>query len=217
MTGRRMRSTSSSLARMASTGGSRLAEKPCAMRRDSSLRLRGTAQDITQLKLLQRMKDEWMSVIAHDLRQPIGVIKMSAELLPDLHVGKIGAAGGSDHRTNSRRGECAGAHGRRPARHVAPRSASALARAGVGGSADDRTPDGGASRAPHGRTSRDRFGSRRSRPRCTWIAVRFDQVLGNLISNAVKYGDPHGEIRVHVEQHAGEVEISVTNRGEGNL
>ena len=51
--------------------------------------IRGTSQDVTQLKQLQRMKEEWMSVIAHDLRQPIGVIKMSAALLPELHHGAV--------------------------------------------------------------------------------------------------------------------------------
>jgi signal transduction histidine kinase len=45
--------------------------------------------------------------------------------------------------------------------------------------------------------------------------VRFDQILGNLIGNAVKHGAKNGEIRVHVEQRGGEVEISVTNQGRG--
>ncbi len=67
--------------------------------------IRGTSQDITQLKQLQRMKEEWMSVIAHDLRQPIGVIKMSAELLPDLHRGEIEPRRGRHHRAHSFRGQ----------------------------------------------------------------------------------------------------------------
>jgi signal transduction histidine kinase len=45
--------------------------------------------------------------------------------------------------------------------------------------------------------------------------VRFDQILGNLMGNAVKHGAKNGEIRVHVEQRGGEVEISVTNQGRG--
>src|SRR5262249_22523316 len=47
--------------------------------------LRGTSQDITRIKELERMKEEWTSVIAHDLRQPIGVITMSLEMLPEVH------------------------------------------------------------------------------------------------------------------------------------
>jgi signal transduction histidine kinase len=46
----------------------------------------GTAQDITELKDLQRQRDEWTSVMAHDLRQPIGVITMAASALPEVHA-----------------------------------------------------------------------------------------------------------------------------------
>src|SRR3954468_4988696 len=48
--------------------------------------LAGTAQDITELKELQRQRDEWTSLIAHDLRQPIGVITMAASALPELNA-----------------------------------------------------------------------------------------------------------------------------------
>ena len=50
--------------------------------------LRGTSQDITRLKTLERLKEEWTSVVAPDFRQPIGVITMSAEMLPD-HPGDV--------------------------------------------------------------------------------------------------------------------------------
>src|SRR5678815_6000553 len=45
--------------------------------------------------------------------------------------------------------------------------------------------------------------------------MRVSQVLGNLISNAVKYGDQDSEIEVRVEQRDTEVEIAVTNHGRG--
>ena len=45
--------------------------------------------------------------------------------------------------------------------------------------------------------------------------LRMGQVLGNLISNAVKYGDAGSEIDVCVEQHGGEVDIAVENHGQG--
>jgi signal transduction histidine kinase len=47
--------------------------------------------------------------------------------------------------------------------------------------------------------------------------MRVGQVLGNLISNAVKYGKEGSDIDVHLDQHDGEVEIAVTNRGPGIL
>src|SRR3982751_3351746 len=46
--------------------------------------LAGTAQDITELKELQRQRDEWTSLIAHDLRQPMGVVRMAASAPPEL-------------------------------------------------------------------------------------------------------------------------------------
>ena len=47
--------------------------------------LDGTAADITKVKELQRLRDEWTSVIAHDLRQPISTIIMGSDFLPELH------------------------------------------------------------------------------------------------------------------------------------
>jgi signal transduction histidine kinase len=46
-------------------------------------------QDITELKDAQRLRDEWTSVIAHDLRQPIGIILMAASALPEMRGGKM--------------------------------------------------------------------------------------------------------------------------------
>jgi signal transduction histidine kinase len=45
--------------------------------------------------------------------------------------------------------------------------------------------------------------------------MRIGQVLGNLVSNAVKYGERDKEIVVRLEPRAGEVEVAVTNYGKG--
>ena len=45
--------------------------------------------------------------------------------------------------------------------------------------------------------------------------MRVEQVVTNLISNALKYGDDHSEVVVHVTHRANDVEIAVTNRGGG--
>jgi signal transduction histidine kinase len=44
---------------------------------------------------------------------------------------------------------------------------------------------------------------------------RIEQVLGNLISNAAKYGDPEAEIRVRLAASDGELKIAISNRGKG--
>lgn len=44
-------------------------------------------------------------------------------------------------------------------------------------------------------------------------ARRLEQVVTNLVSNAVKYGEPGTGIEVDVRVHTADAEISVTNRG----
>ena len=63
----------------------------------------GTAQDITELKELQRQRDEWTSVMAHDLRQPIGVITMAASALPEVHAASMPTRRTSSSRASRRR------------------------------------------------------------------------------------------------------------------
>ena len=35
-------------------------------------------QDIRSLKELERLREEWAAIVAHDLRQPLGVISLTA-------------------------------------------------------------------------------------------------------------------------------------------
>ncbi len=176
--------------------------------------LRGTSQDITRLKTLERLKEEWTSVVAHDLRQPIGVITMSAEMLPDLHPGDLtepesatvhhiqSAARSLNrmvndlldvsrleaHRLSLERGWHDPAQLVRETlehlHHLAPQKAVTVSAEGL--------------LAPV-YADRDRF----------------EQILGNLVSNAVKYGDPKSGIDVHVAQIGDAVKFGVANRGKG--
>ena len=175
--------------------------------------LTGTAQDITELKELQRQRDEWTSLIAHDLRQPIGVITMAASALPEL-------------------------------RDVAPDKATELikrissAADGLARLVDDlfdlsllearrltldrkwHNPQAVVSEALErlSHVTRGRRVTVTAGPGLSEICVdqmRIGQVLGNLISNAVKYGDKESEIAVRIEQRDTEVEIAVENRGAG--
>lgn len=49
--------------------------------------------------------------------------------------------------------------------------------------------------------------------RGVWDANRLDQVLGNLVSNAVKYGDPDAPVRVVLTGLPSEITLAVKNRG----
>jgi PAS domain S-box-containing protein len=178
----------------------------------------GAAQDITELREAQRMRDEWTSVIAHDLRQPIGVILMAASALPTLRaeglhdkealfLSRISSAGNALARMVDDLLDLSLLEARRlqlqrkwtNARAFVTDTVARLAH--VTGERRVRivTSDGMSDGA------RDVFID----------PMRVGQVLGNLISNAVKYGEPGTEIEVRIEQRAAEVEIAVTNHGRG--
>lgn len=176
--------------------------------------IRGTTQDITPLKKLERMKEEWMSIIAHDLRRPIGVIKMSAQLLPEVHRGELDER----ERQISERIQSA-ANGlarmvddlldlsRLETRRLRLEQVSLDPRVVV------RQTLG---RLSHLTVDAKLTVSESGEPDPIYVdPVRFEQVLGNLISNAVKHGEKRAEIRVHIAAEDGHVHISVTNRGKG--
>jgi PAS domain S-box-containing protein len=174
----------------------------------------GTSQDITHLKEMERLKEEWTSVIAHDLRQPIGVITMAADLLPDLR-----------------------------ASHMEDRELATTDRIGKAARTLARMVDDllDVSRLEAHRLSLDRCWvdlrqmvhetverlahltkgctvtiAFHGEPTNVFAdAGRLEQVLGNLLSNAVKYGDKGGEIRVELTSRREVVDVAVTNRGPG--
>jgi PAS domain S-box-containing protein len=176
--------------------------------------MNGTAQDVTHLHELQRMREEWTSVIAHDLKQPIGVITMAADFLPSLHHGQK-----NDKEQDFTR-RIAGA-ARTLARMVDDLLDLSLLEADrlklERRLVDPRT----LVKESVERLSQvigDRHVTVIEGPKLAPVfadPMRIGQVLGNLISNAVKYGAAGTEIVVRVERHDGDAEISVTNHGAG--
>src|SRR5258708_33670939 len=45
--------------------------------------------------------------------------------------------------------------------------------------------------------------------------MRFKQILVNLVSNAVKYSNPHGAVTVSVRRFVNEIEVDVRDEGVG--
>jgi signal transduction histidine kinase len=175
--------------------------------------LRGTSQDITRVKNLERMKEEWTSVIAHDLRQPIGVITMSAEMLPELHAGEISK---SESATVN--------HIRSAARSLARMvddlidvSRLEAHRLSLERSWFDpeRLVRETLEHLKH-LTGRSRIDVSASTATPVFVDEgRFEQILGNLVSNAVKYGERDGDIQVRLTRRDDHVLFSVANRGRG--
>ena len=174
----------------------------------------GTAQDITELREAQRLRDEWTSVIAHDLRQPIGVILMAASALPALHqegmhdkessfLSRIGSAANALARMVDDLLDMSLLEARRLELRRKWISAHAFVSDAVGRLAHV-TGGHHVHLVEHGHEGE-----------IFVDAMRVGQVLGNLLSNAVKYGDPGTDIDISLDQRANEVEIGVTNHGRG--
>jgi len=177
-------------------------------------RWQGLVRDISARKTLERMREEWSSVVAHALRQPVGIIAFEA--------GRLGRMFDSGRREEGskiieRIRRSAGQLNtmiddlldvsRLEARRLAlDRTKTDLA------SLIDDAIDRLSALVPGRRV---RLGIH-VRPAPAWVdAARFEQVLGNLIANAVKYGEPGGEIAVELATEGSQFKVSVINAGEG--
>jgi len=174
----------------------------------------GTCADITHVKALQRMREEWTSVIAHDLRQPIGVIAMASDFLPSLHGGEMTP----DERAFMKRIRSATNTLARMVDDLLDMSLLEASRLKlerkwvdpaelVTESVDRMMHQAG--------TAHVRVSAPRQLPQVFVDPMRIGQVLGNLLSNAVKYGDQQHDILVRLDRHNGELEVSVINHGKG--
>jgi PAS domain S-box-containing protein len=171
--------------------------------------LSSISRDISALKQLEREREEWSSLVAHDLRQPAATIRLTANVIARQGAGPTTQSavdricGASDRlermigdlldvsRIEARRLEV-----RPRVRHLVPLirevveatpACSRRCRVKVADDPDTASVDG----------------------------ERFMQVLSNLLSNAVKYGYPGTPIEVSLSRREETVEISVTNEGPG--
>jgi PAS domain S-box-containing protein len=174
----------------------------------------GTCTDVTKLKALERLRDEWTSVIAHDLRQPIGTVLMASDLLPNLRENALS----EEEQKLAGRIHSAGETLRRMVDDLLDMSLLESDRLKL-----DREPTNAADlvrqtveRLAHVKgIERVRVVAEPGLPPVFVDSMRMGQVIGNLVSNAIKYGDPDTEVSIGVARAADEVEIAVTNHGSG--
>ena len=171
-------------------------------------------EDVSILKELQRLHDEWASIVTHDLRQPLAVIMANVSALqrmarspdpPTLSEGieQTLKAAKTLNRMISDLADVSQIETRHLEVALRPIDLEALVREAV-----ERqrvtSPD---------RVINLQVGS--SIPKVNADPTRIEQVLVNLLVNALKYSDPatavEGEVR-HVEN---EVRVLVTNQGPG--
>jgi PAS domain S-box-containing protein len=169
-------------------------------------------QDISLLKELERVREEWTSVIAHDLRQPVTVITAYTDLLARSVASTPQVQAYADHILASAQQlkrmiadllDASRIETRRLKLECQPIDLGALVRAIVERAA--------ASMEGH-EVSVTRQGEL---PTIEGDPARLEQVLVNLLSNAAKYGAPGGPIEVQIAVEETDVQVAVCNQGVG--
>jgi PAS domain S-box-containing protein len=184
--------------------------------RDATGRVVGAvlvADDITAMKELERLREEWTSIVAHDLRQPINAVAVHATVLAS-RAKELGEPVESCVR-----------HLRASARmldrmvtdlldvsridaHRLRLERQALDLPALLASVVERA-------ATDARDHPVRVAIRGSIPRLSADPQRLEQALGNLLSNAIKYGYAGTQIDVDLTCEGDEVRVSVANQGDG--
>jgi PAS domain S-box-containing protein len=169
-----------------------------------------TIEDITPLKELARLRDEWTSVVAHDLRQPVTTVSAYGALLarhPDPTVrtraGHVLAAARRLDRMIADLLDVSRLEAHRMSLDLQPVELAGLLR-----DVAERTA------VEHG-AGRFAIDVPAALPPVRADPARLEQVLSNLLSNAVKYGFADTPIRLSARADGDRVEIAVENRGPG--
>jgi PAS domain S-box-containing protein len=171
-------------------------------------------EDITILKQLQSLREEWADVITHELRQPIARLAVSVGLLRELArdekrelfekaVSRTERAVQSLTRLVDDLADVSRIESNRLVLSRQRVSIEALVRALVE-EQQARIPDRVLSLA-----------AERPPPPVEVDPVRIEQVLSNLISNAIKYSAPNTPVDIEVRVVEREVRVRVTNQGPG--
>jgi signal transduction histidine kinase len=170
-------------------------------------------EDISERKELERLREEWAAIVAHDLRQPASTISLGAESLLAMHsvewtererraLARICSASGRLNRMISDLTDASRIESKRLS--IAPRPVELRAFIESVVESLDEVVDG---HAVHLTIEGEPL---------VWIDPdRVHQVLANLVTNAAKYGDPNTAIAIDVAPRGELVELLVTNHGPG--
>ena len=171
-------------------------------------------QDISAIKQLQRLREEWTSIVAHDLRQPVGVIAADASMLDArLQRGQL-----DECRRSAVRIQRSATHLDAMIHDLLDASVIDAGRLTINRKPTElvswleETVDRVAVLA---RGHRVRIERQARDVHAAVDQVRLERVISNLISNAAKYGEPGMDIVVTVARHDSMLEIAVTNHGPG--
>lgn len=175
----------------------------------------GAFRDITTLKEAARIKDEFVSVVSHELRSPLTPIRGYVQLV----ARELAREGNHDlqvQRLNSIDG-----HVVRLARLVDDLLDVSRLRAGsleirpVETDLVELCRDVVQVRSVGEMENRIVFDARRTSITGTWDPDRIQQVVDNLVGNALKYSPPTGTVTVTVDANGDRGVISVADQGPG--
>lgn len=166
-------------------------------------------RDIQALKHLERLREEWTSVVAHDLRQPLNGMLLAAELLASSELPADATRLAERIRSGTLRLATMISDLLDASKLEAHRMELRRTPADLRELVDD---------AVASMPALARRCDVQVEPFVPPVLVdpaRMLQVLGNLLSNAIKYGDPAAPITIAIA-HAGDAaRITITNRGPG--
>jgi signal transduction histidine kinase len=171
----------------------------------------GILQDLRPIKEIERLREEWTSLVAHDLRQPVTIIHTYASLLArkaldEDVLSKLQHIISSSHQMNRMIADLLDTsllEARRLRFERRPVDLEALVRglmerlAGELGERETIVEVEGEACAVE------------------VDSQRIEQALTNVVLNACKYGYPDTTIRLTLRFEDGEVRLSCTNRGDG--
>lgn len=184
-------------------------------RNGQALRISGTSMDLTEHKRVEQMKDEFVSTVSHELRTPLTSISGALGLVIGGALGTIPASQQQmleiAHRNSMRLGYLINDL-LDMEKIAAGKMSFELREHSLGDLLEESLASNQALCEQHGVC-------------CTlehptdvlvWVdGLRLQQVLGNFLSNAVKFTPEGGEIRLHSSLHGTKVRISVTDQGPG--
>ncbi len=182
---------------------------------DMAQRISGTLMDLTERKRVEQMKNDFVSTVSHELRTPLTSISGALGLI-------VGGALGSAPPTMQQMLEIAYRNSLRLGHLIndlldmekiaAGKMSFELREHSLGDLLEESLASNQALCEQHGVC-------------CTlehptdvlvWVdGLRLQQVLGNFLSNAVKFTPEGGEIRLHSSLRGTKVRISVTDQGPG--
>ena len=184
--------------------------------RDAGGRVSGVTtliEDISERKRLERMRDEWSAIVAHDLRQPISTISLAADMLLKCHAEDFSDC---DRRMIERIRRTSAHLGRMigdltDASLIESNRVTVVPELTDVGALVQSVVDGVGTSCP----DRDLRVSVEGEHEAWVDPGRIRQVLENLVSNASKYGYPDSVIHIAVLGRDDSVEVVVTDHGPG--